>query len=146
MTLFIAVPLALLAAAFGGVFGALAIVSPRYPLALMKVLTSRKAWQEGWMGSVSEPTTPASALLRTLARAIGAFAGARLVLLAFGLGPLTSVAVVITTVLIAWDYYWFAFLGRMSFQAPAAAVQMQRRRVLYGVIVSLLVAFLFIKT
>ena len=76
----VAGPLSIVAAVLGAAFATLAIVSPRLLGNVLVKLTDREIWRSGWMIEVTQPGSWASALLRIMARALGAFGAARLVL------------------------------------------------------------------
>jgi hypothetical protein len=100
------------------------------------------------MLEMPSPSSFVAVLVRLLARALGAFGAARLVLLLFGLGPVKIVAVTVALILIVWDSYWFGLLSRLSARGgvPAPALQLERTNLMLGVIVSVAAVFLFIRT
>jgi hypothetical protein len=141
--LLLAGPLAIIAAAVGATFGALAVISPR---GLVKLISDRTVWRNGMFIVIISPASIPVTLLRTVGRALGAFGAARLMLLAFGLGPAHVVAIAVALLLTAWDFHRLLFLYRMSFRPPAGTVQLQRTQIVLGLFVSVLAAFLFIET
>src|SRR5438045_2741740 len=149
--LLFAFPFVLIGAVFGALLGVQAVVSPRGLFHLLRVFPSllrRTASRQGWMVEIPQPASPVAVFVRVVARALGAFGAARLLLFIFGLGPARLVAVTVALVLIAWDSYWFAFLSRMSVRAavPASALQVERTHFVLSAIVSVAAVFLFIRT
>jgi len=140
-------PLSIIAACFGAFVGVLAVSSPSTLVGIAQALWQSIVHHRPLPSFIviPRPSSLLSGIVRCMVRAAGAFGAARLVLLAFGLGPLTSFAVLVAALLGGWDLLWLWFARRSHFHHPEN-VQLQRRQLIVGLVVAAPAIVLFLGT